>query len=197
MTKWYTRWCGCAFLSQSFCSTINFRFTRLWRKRVIFCYSIVIANKIYMYYIFSKKTVVKQQLSWQLNKQRIASWYKSLITWLKNGLPDQLNKSLSSVCYILHYFLHWYNVGIVKLKKQKNTNFVWNPWNFLSHRISKWYKVIDTIHCAQAAVLHPLSSDAGPSQGIVVEEHVLDLLCLPPPHRLLQEVHKLHVSYAP
>lgn len=72
-----------------------------------------------MYYIFSKKTVVKQQLSWQLNKQRIASWYKSLITGLKNGLPDQLNKSLSSVCYILHYFLHWYNVGIVKLKKQK------------------------------------------------------------------------------
>lgn len=120
MTKWYTRWCGCAFLSQSFCSTINFRFTRLWRKRVIFCYSIVIANKIYMYYIFSKKkTMAKQQLSWQLNKQRIASWYKSLITGLKNGLPDQLNKSLSSVCYILHYFLHCYNVGIVKLKKNR------------------------------------------------------------------------------
>lgn len=76
---------------------------------------------------FQKKTMAKQQLSWQLNKQRIASWYKSLITGLKNGLPDQLNKSLSSVCYILHYFLHWYNVGIVKLKKQKNTNFVWNP----------------------------------------------------------------------
>lgn len=75
-------------------------------------------------YFQKKKPMAKQQLSWQLNKQRIASWYKSLITGLKNGLPDQLNKSLSSVCYILHYFLHWYNVGIVKLKKQKNTNFV-------------------------------------------------------------------------
>lgn len=80
-----------------------------------------------MYYIFSKKTVVKQQLSWQLNKQRIASWYKSLITGLKNGLPDQLNKSLSSVCYILHYFLHWYNVGIVKLKKTEKYKFRLKP----------------------------------------------------------------------
>lgn len=78
-------------------------------------------------YFQKKKTMAKQQLSWQLNKQRIASWYKSLITGLKNGLPDQLNKSLSSVCYILHYFLHWYNVGIVKLKKTEKYKFRLKP----------------------------------------------------------------------